>query len=95
MFQTHLDLEQLVGRAEVKFDVRRFNWLGSQETGQMMLYIRADSPYKSIDDMRPRQLPRLQIVKPIRRRADDHRKRLAGIKVRLRECPFKVQGVQG
>jgi tripartite-type tricarboxylate transporter receptor subunit TctC len=51
MFQTHLYLEQLVGRAEVKFDVRRFNWLGSQEKGQMMLYIRADSPYKSIDDI--------------------------------------------
>ena len=51
MFQTHLYLEQLVGRPEVKFDVRRFNWLGSQEKGQMMLYIRADSPYKSIDDV--------------------------------------------
>jgi len=36
---------------EVKFDVRKFNWLGSQEKGQMMLYIRADSPYKSIDDI--------------------------------------------
>jgi tripartite-type tricarboxylate transporter receptor subunit TctC len=51
MFQTHLYLEQLVSRPEVKFDVRRFNWLGSQEKGQMMLYIRADSPYKSIDDV--------------------------------------------
>jgi tripartite-type tricarboxylate transporter receptor subunit TctC len=51
MFQTHLYLEQLVGRAEVRFDVRKFNWLGSQEKGQMMLYIRADSPYKSIDDI--------------------------------------------
>ncbi len=51
MFQTHLYLEQLVSRPEVKFDMRRFNWLGSQEKGQMMLYIRADSPYKSIDDI--------------------------------------------
>jgi tripartite-type tricarboxylate transporter receptor subunit TctC len=51
MFQTHLYLLQLVGNAEVKFDVRKFNWLGSQEKGQMMLYIRADSPYKSIDDI--------------------------------------------
>jgi tripartite-type tricarboxylate transporter receptor subunit TctC len=51
MFQTHLYLEQMVGRPEVRFDVRRFNWLGSQEKGQMMLYIRADSPYKSIDDI--------------------------------------------
>lgn len=50
-FQTHLYLEQMVGRSEVKFDLRRFNWLGSQEKGQMMIYIRADSPYKSIDDI--------------------------------------------
>ena len=51
MFQTHLYLLQLVGNAEVKFDVRKYNWLGSQEKGQMMLYIRADSPFKSIDDI--------------------------------------------
>ena len=51
MFQTHLYLLQLVGNAEVKFDVRTLNWLGSQEKGQMMLYIRADSPYKSVDDI--------------------------------------------
>ena len=51
MFQTHMYLEQMIGRPEVKYDVRKFNWLGSQEKGQMMLYIRADSPYKSIDDI--------------------------------------------
>lgn len=51
MFQTHMYLQQLVGIPEVKFDVRKFNWLGSQEKGQMMLYIRADSPYKSLDDI--------------------------------------------
>jgi tripartite-type tricarboxylate transporter receptor subunit TctC len=51
MFQTHLYLLQMVGQSEVKFDVRRLNWLGSQEKGQMMLYVRADSPFKSIDDI--------------------------------------------
>lgn len=51
MFQTHLYLMQMVGQSEVKFDVRKFNWLGSQEKGQMMLYVRADAPYKSIDDI--------------------------------------------
>jgi len=51
MFQTHMYLQQMVKRPEVKFDVRRFNWLGSQEKGQMMLYIRGDSPYRSIDDI--------------------------------------------
>ena len=51
MFQTHMYLQQLVGIPEVKYDVRKFNWLGSQEKGQMMLYIRADSPHKSMDDI--------------------------------------------
>lgn len=51
MFQTHMYLQQLVGVNEVKYDMRKFNWLGSQEKGQMMLYIRADSPYKSLDDI--------------------------------------------
>jgi tripartite-type tricarboxylate transporter receptor subunit TctC len=41
MFQTHLYLMQMVGQSEVKFDVRKLNWLGSQEKGQMMLYTRA------------------------------------------------------
>jgi tripartite-type tricarboxylate transporter receptor subunit TctC len=31
MFQTHMYLQQMVQRPEVKFDVRKFNWLGSQE----------------------------------------------------------------
>jgi tripartite-type tricarboxylate transporter receptor subunit TctC len=51
MFQTFMYLQQLVGVPEVKYDVRKFNWLGSQEKGQMMLYIRADAPYKSMDDI--------------------------------------------
>ena len=51
MFQTFMYLQQLVGVPEVKYDVRKFNWLGSQERGQMMLYARADSPYKSIEDI--------------------------------------------
>jgi tripartite-type tricarboxylate transporter receptor subunit TctC len=51
MFQTHMYLQQLVDVKEVKYDMRRFNWLGSQEKGEMMLYARADSPYKSMDDI--------------------------------------------
>ena len=51
MFQTHMYLQQLVRRTEVKFDVLKFNWLGSQEKGTMMLYIRGDSPYPSMDQI--------------------------------------------
>jgi tripartite-type tricarboxylate transporter receptor subunit TctC len=51
MFQTYMYLQQLTGQKEVKFDLRKFNWLGSQEKGTMMLYVRADSPYKSVEDI--------------------------------------------
>src|SRR5512132_987264 len=51
MFQTHMYLQQLVQTPEVKFDVLKFNWLGSQEKGTMMLYIRSDSPYQSMDQI--------------------------------------------
>jgi tripartite-type tricarboxylate transporter receptor subunit TctC len=51
MFQTHMYLQQLAGVKEVKYDMRKFNWLGSQEKGQMMLYVRADSSYKTVDDI--------------------------------------------
>jgi tripartite-type tricarboxylate transporter receptor subunit TctC len=46
-----LYLDQLVGRKEVQFDVRKFEWIGTQEKSGSMLYIRADSPYKTIDDV--------------------------------------------
>src|SRR5688572_24797307 len=51
MFQTHMYLQQMVQQPEVKFDVLKFNWLGSQEKGTMMLYIRGDAPYRSIDEI--------------------------------------------
>ena len=51
MFQTYMYLQQLTGQREVTFDLRKFNWIGSQEKGTMMLYVRADSPYRSIEDI--------------------------------------------
>jgi tripartite-type tricarboxylate transporter receptor subunit TctC len=51
MFQTHMYLQQMVKRPEVKFDVRKFGWLGSQERGTMMLYVRGDAPFKSIEEI--------------------------------------------
>ncbi|HWP58073.1 MAG TPA: tripartite tricarboxylate transporter substrate-binding protein [Candidatus Acidoferrales bacterium] len=51
MFQTYMYLQQLTAQPEVRFDLRKFNWLGSQEKGTMMLYVRADSPYRTIDDI--------------------------------------------
>jgi tripartite-type tricarboxylate transporter receptor subunit TctC len=45
-------LDQLVGRPEAAYDVRKFNWIGSPEKSDVILYVRADSPFKSLDDMR-------------------------------------------
>jgi tripartite-type tricarboxylate transporter receptor subunit TctC len=50
-------LDQLVGRKEVKYDVRKFNWIGSPERSDVLLYMRSDTPYKSIEDIRKASTP--------------------------------------
>jgi tripartite-type tricarboxylate transporter receptor subunit TctC len=50
-------LDQIVGRPEVKFDLRKFTWIGSPVTEPMILYMRADSPYKSIADIKNAKEP--------------------------------------
>src|SRR3989338_673303 len=44
-------LNQLAGQAEVKFDLLKFNWIGAAEKDDMMIFMRADAPYKSIGDV--------------------------------------------
>ena len=51
MFQNNLYLDELVGRSEAQFKMVNFLWIGTQEKDPMMHYIRADSPYKSIEDI--------------------------------------------
>ena len=46
-----LYLDQVVGRKEVKFDVRKFEFIGTQEKAPTMLYFRADSPFKTLGDI--------------------------------------------
>jgi tripartite-type tricarboxylate transporter receptor subunit TctC len=46
-----LYLDQIVDRKEVKFDVRRFTFIGTQEKAPTMLYFRADSPFKTVADI--------------------------------------------
>jgi tripartite-type tricarboxylate transporter receptor subunit TctC len=46
-----LYFDQLVGRKEVKYDWSKFVWLGSPVTSNHLLYMRADSPYKTIHDV--------------------------------------------
>jgi tripartite-type tricarboxylate transporter receptor subunit TctC len=46
-----LYVDQLVGREQVQFDLRKFAWVGSPSIEPTIMYIRADAPYKSIEDM--------------------------------------------
>jgi tripartite-type tricarboxylate transporter receptor subunit TctC len=45
-------LDQLVGRKEVQYDIRKFNWIGSPEKSDVILYMRSDAPFKSLEDIR-------------------------------------------
>ncbi|MET0500308.1 MAG: tripartite tricarboxylate transporter substrate-binding protein [Candidatus Binatia bacterium] len=47
-----LYFEQLIGRGEVKFDWTKFTWIGNATKSPQVLYMRTDSPYKTIEDVR-------------------------------------------
>jgi tripartite-type tricarboxylate transporter receptor subunit TctC len=47
-----LYFDQLLGRKEVQYDWAKFNWIGSPVKGESQMYMRADSPYKTMDDVR-------------------------------------------
>ncbi len=49
--------DQLVGRKEAQFDFAKIPWIGSPEQNEIIHYMRADSPYKSIDDVRKAKEP--------------------------------------
>jgi tripartite-type tricarboxylate transporter receptor subunit TctC len=52
-----LYFDQLVKRQQVQFDWTKFTWLGSPTVVDQIIYIRADSPYKTIDDVRKAAVP--------------------------------------
>jgi tripartite-type tricarboxylate transporter receptor subunit TctC len=56
-FNPGLYFDQLVGRPEVKFDWSKFTWIGSPEQNDVLHYIRADTPYKTIEDLRNAKEP--------------------------------------
>ena len=47
-----LYFDQLIGRPEVQYDWAKFVWIGSPVQGESQMYMRADTPYKTIDDVR-------------------------------------------
>jgi tripartite-type tricarboxylate transporter receptor subunit TctC len=52
-----LYFDQLVKRQQVQFDWTKFTWLGSPTQVDQIIYMRADSPYKTIDDVRKAAVP--------------------------------------
>lgn len=44
-------LSQLSGQKEVQFDLPKFHWIGSLENDDMMLFARADAPFKSMSEI--------------------------------------------
>ena len=52
-----LYFDQLVGRKEVRFDWTKFTWIGSPEQNEPLHYMRADSPYKTVEDIRKAKEP--------------------------------------
>ena len=43
---------QLAGRKEVRFDYSKFNWIGSVDRSDNVIYMRSDTPFKTIHDVR-------------------------------------------
>src|SRR4030095_1064893 len=43
---------QLAGRKEVQFDYSKFNWIGSVDRSDNLIYMRSDTPFKTIYDVR-------------------------------------------
>ncbi len=52
-----LYFDQLIGRKEVQFDWSKFTWLGTPTQSNHLLYMRANSPYKTIYDVRKAAVP--------------------------------------
>src|SRR4029453_7160750 len=51
MFLNTIYLDHVVGRKEVQFSAEKFGWIGSPVGEAMMMYMRADTPYKAIADI--------------------------------------------
>jgi tripartite-type tricarboxylate transporter receptor subunit TctC len=52
-----LYLNQLIGRSEVQFDWSKLTWIGSPARGNSQMYMRSDSPYKTIEEVRTAKEP--------------------------------------
>ena len=51
MAQNNIYLSQLSEQKEVMFDVSKFQWIGALEKDEMLLFVRANTPFKTIGDV--------------------------------------------
>ena len=52
-----LYIQQLSGQKEIKFEWFKYSWIGSPEKTDRIFYIRADTPYKTLLDLRDAKEP--------------------------------------
>jgi tripartite-type tricarboxylate transporter receptor subunit TctC len=52
-----LYFDQLIGRKEAQFDWSKFSWIGSPTRSNELLFVRADAPYKTVEDIRKASEP--------------------------------------
>jgi len=55
--QPALYFDQLVGRKEVQFEWQKFSWIGNTTVSHHLLYMRSDTPYKTVEDIRKASTP--------------------------------------
>jgi tripartite-type tricarboxylate transporter receptor subunit TctC len=59
MIGSGIYLDQLLGVKEAQFDVRKMNFIGSVDQRDLMMYMRADAPWKSVDEiLNAKELPK-------------------------------------
>lgn len=51
MASRYMPMDQLVGSKDINYDVRKFNWIGSPTKESLVLIMRADTLYKTIEDI--------------------------------------------
>jgi tripartite-type tricarboxylate transporter receptor subunit TctC len=50
-------VDQLLGAKEIRFDWPKFSWIGSPERVDQVLFMRADTPYKTLEEIRKAKEP--------------------------------------
>jgi tripartite-type tricarboxylate transporter receptor subunit TctC len=50
-------VDQLLGAKEIRFDWPKFSWIASPERVDQVLFVRADTPYKTLEEMRKAKEP--------------------------------------